>query len=132
MRINTPAPVAIYGTGIDIVEIERIKEAYLRHKERFLERIFTQKEREYCLSFYEPYPQLAVRFAAKEALAKALGTGIGKALSWQDIEVTKDALGKPLIHLHGEAKVRFNNPSFMLSMSHCRSYAIAHILWIAS
>jgi len=77
----------ILGTGIDIIEVSRIRASYEKFGERFLKRILRPEEIAYCLSHRFPAPFLAARFAAKEAISKAFGTGIGKQLGWQDLEV---------------------------------------------
>ncbi len=115
----------ILGIGTDIVEIERIRDSLKEFKEKFLERICTEKERAYCLQHKDPAPQLAARFAAKEAIAKALGTGIGKTLSWQDIEIQSTKEGKPEAALSPQAAKAFDHPQILLSMSHCKEYATA-------
>lgn len=113
------------GLGTDIIEIQRIKEAIERQGERFTHRIFTQKEREYCKQSKIPYPHYAARFAAKEAISKALGTGFGEKLSWQDIEIINDANGKPEVHLKNGGSAQF-----LLSMSHCKEYATATAIYL--
>ncbi|NGX62394.1 MAG: Holo-[acyl-carrier-protein] synthase, partial [Chlamydiae bacterium] len=87
------------GVGTDIIEVSRIRIALERHGDRFLERIFTEKERAYSKRASDPIPHLAGRFAAKEAIVKALGTGIGKEVSWQEVEILNDPLGKPEVYL---------------------------------
>lgn len=118
----------VNGIGNDIIEIERIRRSVEEHGDRFLARIFTQKELDYCLKHKDPIPHLAGRFAAKEAVAKALGTGFGEQLSWKDIEILNDAAGKPLVHLHAMEEKR----SVLLSISHCRDYVTAVALLISS
>jgi holo-[acyl-carrier protein] synthase len=90
----------ILGTGIDIIEVERVAAAYERHGNRFVQRILRAEEIAYCLSHKVPGPFLAARFAAKEAVSKAFGTGIGAQLSWQDIEICRKESGEPFIVLH--------------------------------
>lgn len=94
----------IYGVGVDILEIERIEGLIERHSERFLCRVFTPVEREYCSRFSDAHRHLAVRFAAKEAVMKALGTGFAKGIRWMDIEVYNLDSGKPEVRLKGKAK----------------------------
>src|SRR6056297_2159802 len=89
------------GIGVDIVEIDRIKEAILKHK-RFKERFFTEDEIGYCEEHKEPWSYYAGRFAAKEAVVKALGTGF-RGFNWKDVEIIKDELGKPEVVLHNNA-----------------------------
>ena len=107
----------IKGLGTDIIELDRIRKAIDRHGQSFLDRIFTPKEQKYCNTFNDPIPHLAARFAAKEAVVKALGTGLRNGLSWTDIEIVSDNLGKPAAIVRGE--------EIMLSISHGRDYATA-------
>ena len=92
----------ILGTGIDIIEVERIRASYEKFGERFLNRILKPAEIAYCLGHKQPAPFLAARFAAKEAISKAFGTGIGKQLSWQDMEVGRKESGEPYVILHNQ------------------------------
>jgi len=91
----------ILGIGIDIIEVGRIKSSHERFGERFLNRILHPNEIAYCLSHKEPGPFLAARFAAKEAISKAFGTGIGAQLGWHDMEVGRKESGEPFVILHG-------------------------------
>ncbi len=115
----------ILGIGNDIVEIARIKGILQRHPEKFLYRVFTPYEQEYCLKRRDPALPLAGRFAAKEAVAKALGTGFSRGITWLDIEVNQDACGKPVAILSPLVNKLFNYPSLHLSISHCHRYATA-------
>lgn len=115
------------SVGVDIIEIERIQHAILRWDRRFLTRIYTQAELALCRG---RVPELAVRFAAKEAISKALGTGLF-GVSWREMEVLADARGKPLIYLHGRAAARADElglREFAVSLSHSRDYAIAFVV----
>jgi holo-[acyl-carrier protein] synthase len=120
--------MAIYGTGIDIVEIERIDHAVLRHGESFLAKLFTSAEREYCDAMPRPSIHYAARFAAKEAVAKAFGTGIGRDVGWLDMEIIRDASGRPSLRLTGPGK-RFaaekGITSVHISLSHAKDHAVA-------
>ncbi|MBX7066011.1 MAG: holo-ACP synthase [Parachlamydiales bacterium] len=120
---------SIYGLGNDIIEIERIRQSIERHGQHFLDRLFSHKEQEHCLKFKDPAPHFAGRFAAKEAIAKALGTGFGSELSWHDLEILGDDHGKPVVHISQEAKKRFNNPNLLVSISHSASHATAVAIW---
>ncbi len=115
----------ILGIGTDIVEIERIRDSIKEFQDKFFERICTEKERAYCFQHKDPASPLAARFAAKEAIAKALGTGIGKTLSWQDMEILNNREGKPEATLSPEASRIFHHPRILISMSHCKEYATA-------
>ncbi|MBW1982718.1 MAG: holo-ACP synthase [Deltaproteobacteria bacterium] len=91
------------GLGIDMVDVGRMERAVAMWGERFLKRIFTEAEIELCLKRQRPASCLALRFAAKEAFAKALGIGLQQGLRWRDIEVSNDELGKPVLHLYDQA-----------------------------
>lgn len=117
----------VQSIGTDIIEISRIKNAWMRHGDRFLDRIFTKKEQAYCLSKKgSPERHFAGRFAAKEALSKALGTGIGP-VSWLDFEILNNPEGKPFAILSPYI-IETYNPCFLLSISHCHEYATATAL----
>ena len=96
--------VQILGTGIDLVENARIAASIEKFGDRFLHRIFTPGEIAYCSSTAKPVPHYAARFAAKEAVSKCFGTGIGKQLGWLDMEVVRDEAGAPHLILHGDGK----------------------------
>src|SRR5476651_2316944 len=97
----------ILGTGIDIIEVARIASSYEKFGERFVNRILLPDETAYCLAHRNPAPFLAVRFAAKEAVSKAFGTGIGAQLGWQDMEICKKESGEPFVVLHGKGRELF-------------------------
>ena len=116
-----------FSVGVDIIEIERIKAALRRYGERFLRRVYTPAEQAYCRG---RVPELAVRFAAKEAISKALGTGM-RGIAWQEMEILGDQRGKPLVHLHGRARARAEElglSEFAVSLSHSRDYAVAFVM----
>ena len=117
------------GLGNDIIEIERVRRSIDRHGQHFLNRLFTQREQDYCYNFKDPVPHFAGRFAAKEAIAKALGTGFGSELAWHDFEILGDGKGKPTVHFRAEANQRFNQPQILVSISHSQMYAAAVALW---
>ncbi len=116
-------------TGVDLIEIARVRMAVGRYGERFLQRVYTPAERADCGSRME---SLAVRFAAKEAVAKALGTGIWRAgVVWTDIEVARIESGAPLLQLHGGAARRataMGLGEWSLSLTHSRTQAIAFVV----
>jgi holo-[acyl-carrier protein] synthase len=121
----------ILGTGVDIVETERIAGSISRHGERFLARVFLEGERLYCGKMATPERCYAARFAAKEAVSKAFGTGIGVELGWLDIEVCRKASGEPFVILHGEGAktaARLGITELRLTLSHSDHYAVAHAL----
>ena len=119
----------IKGIGIDIIEIERIKKAVDNIGDKFLTTVYTDKEIKYCQhrKSYK-YPELAVRFAAKEAYAKAIGRGIvgfgrkNNGIHWLDVEIINDSHGKPLLLIKGKAAKKVH-----LSLSHSRDYAVASV-----
>lgn len=117
--------MAIYGIGTDLIEIERIKNSIDSVGEKFIQRIFTDLEIDYCQNQKIPYPSFAARFAAKEAVSKAIGTGIGQAIKWKDIEVYHDELKKPKIRI---LHTNFAHLDFHLSISHTHLYATAHVI----
>jgi holo-[acyl-carrier protein] synthase len=121
----------IISTGIDIIEVARIREA-LGRTARFLERVFTLGEREYCQSRGEASARhYAARFAAKEAMLKALGTGWSGGIAWQDVEVASHPNGAPYLILSGEALNVFHSQGgrrLHLSMSHTVDHAIAQVI----
>ncbi|MBN2550032.1 MAG: holo-ACP synthase [Anaerolineales bacterium] len=111
-------------SGIDLIEIERLGGALQRHGERLLQRIYTPQE---ILDCQGRLPSLAARFAAKEAVAKALGTGIG-LVGWREIEIRLGELGQPVLHLHGAAAERamaLGLANWSISLSHSQDHAIA-------
>lgn len=119
----------ILGLGSDLIEISRIEDSIKRHGQRFLDRIFTPLEQKYCLSYKDSGRHFAGRFAAKEAIVKALGTGISKSVSWLDMEVSNNALGKPIVVLSSKADLLFGQPNIQITISHCKGYAMAVAVW---
>lgn len=118
---------AVLRTGVDLVEIPRFARALERHGERLLARLFTPEELACC---GEHLASLAARFAAKEAVAKALGTGIG-TVGWHDIEVLRTEQGEPALHLHGRAaalSAQLGLHTWALSLSHTHRYAVALVV----
>ncbi|MES2345103.1 MAG: holo-ACP synthase, partial [Chlamydiota bacterium] len=109
----------ILGLGTDIIEIERIRKSMDHHGYRLISRLFTTKEQDYCFKYKDPTSHFAGRFAAKEAIVKALGTGFGEHASWQDIEVLNDEKGRPVVHFSNSLNKQFNNPQILISISHC-------------
>ncbi len=113
----------IFGIGIDIIEIERIKKSYENYGEAFLDKIFTQNEKEYCLSKKNLYQHLAARFAAKEAISKALSTGWSQGFRWKDIEIYNEPSGLPRAMLHGKlASFLAQGKELKITMSHSDHY----------
>lgn len=119
----------IYGIGVDLIKVERMREAVERWGDKFLQRVFTEREIARCYKARDPHLSLAVRFAAKEALIKAVGTTAGA--SFRDIEVLNDELGKPYITVTGKLKVFFEIKDIRaahLSLSHEKDYGVASVV----
>jgi holo-[acyl-carrier protein] synthase len=118
----------ILGTGIDIIEVARIASSFEKFGERFVNRILLPDEITYCMSHKTPAPFLAARFAAKEAVSKAFGTGIGAQLGWQDMEIRRKESGEPFVILHGKGRKLFESrgaKQLHVSLSHTQNYAAA-------
>ena len=116
----------ILGVGIDIIEVARIASSFEKFGGRFVNRILLPDEIAYCQSHKNPAPFLAARFAAKEAISKAFGTGIGAALGWQDMEIRRKASGEPFVVLHGKGRELFASrgaKQLLVSLSHTQHYA---------
>jgi holo-[acyl-carrier protein] synthase len=128
MHCSAVGREAVISIGVDVVEIGRVAAAHRRHGERFLRRLFTEGEVVHCLGKKDPYPSLAVRFAAKEAVAKALRTGIGGKLTFRSVGVFSDAGGTPRIVLDGAGEAalqKLGGRCVLISLAHCRRYAVA-------
>lgn len=123
----------IFGIGIDVVEVDRIASAIERHGEAFLLKLFTVAERGYCNDQKKPALHYAARFAAKEAVSKALGTGIGGQAGWLDLEITRDPAGAPKLILAGAAAafaLEKGITEIQISLTHAREYAAANAIAI--
>src|SRR6185503_10128578 len=123
--------MAIVGVGIDIVECLRIAQMIERHGELFITRVYTDLEIEYCTTRKAATQHFAGRWAAKEAVLKALGTGWVKGISWRDIEIRNQRGGKPTVAFRGGARdvvERTGISEMLISISHCRSHATAYAL----
>lgn len=121
----------IIGTGIDIVEINRIQSSMDRFGARFLNKVYTAAEQAYCLKKRRAAESLAARFAAKEAGAKALGTGISYGVTWLEIEVVREPSGRPTLRFHGRAKQiaeRLGCAHSSLSITHTAELATASVI----
>jgi holo-[acyl-carrier protein] synthase len=121
----------VFGIGIDVVEVARIASAIERHGEPFLARIFTPAERAYCESRKQSAMHYAARFAAKEAVSKALGTGIGGDAGLHDLEVVHNARGAPEIRLSGAAEafaLHHGITGIRISLTHACEYAAANAI----
>ncbi len=125
----------ILGIGTDLIEVDRVENAREKHGERFLNRILLPAEATYCLSHKFPGPHLAARFAAKEAISKAFGTGIGAELGWLDMEIARKETGEPYVILHGKALellARRGARCVHITLSHTQKHAIALAILEAS
>ena len=116
-----------HAVGIDMIEIDRVRSVLQKHPERFIHRVYTPAEAAFCRG---RVPELAARFAAKEAVMKALGTG-ARSVAWREIEVLPDRRGKPLVYLYGGARARADHiglEAIDISLSHLESFAIAAVV----
>ncbi len=118
----------VLGVGLDLVEVDRFRRALDRHGARLFERLFTEEEQAYCGAAARPWVHYAARFAAKEAASKAFGTGIGSALSWRSVSVSRDSLGKPIAVLDAQAQQLLDSlggRTVLLSLTHTATLAQA-------
>ncbi|MDR3197585.1 MAG: holo-ACP synthase [Planctomycetaceae bacterium] len=118
----------IIGIGTDIIECERIERMVLRHGSHFTDRVFTEQEIRYCTDRKSSDQHFAGRWAAKEAVLKALGTGWISGIAWTDVEVINESGGMPRVHLHGGAAQIAGEKQIseiQISISHCKSHAVA-------
>jgi holo-[acyl-carrier protein] synthase len=121
----------LIGTGVDLIEIERIANSIERYGVRFLHRVYTDHEIAYCSLKRPSAESFAVRFAAKEAGAKALGTGISRGVTWNEFEVGREPGGRPVLELHGRAELlarELGVRTISLSITHTGSLAMATVL----
>lgn len=121
----------IIGSGIDMVEIGRIRQSVERFGPRFLNRVFTQAEQAYCLRKRNAAESLAARFAAKEAGAKALGTGISRGVNWLEFEVVREPGGRPSLRFHGRAAEiakQLGIAHVALSLTHTEDLSVASVV----
>jgi len=121
----------VLGIGTDIVECLRIAQMIERHGELFITRVYTEHEIEYCQCRKQVTQHFAGRWAAKEAVLKALGTGWRRGISWRDVEIRNDPSGKPTVALRGGARDMVEEleiTQMLISISHCRSHATAYAL----
>ena len=126
--------MTVIGIGTDIVECLRIAQMIERHGELFLTRVYTRREVEYCSSRKAAKQHYAGRWAAKEAVLKAMGTGWSRGISWQDVEIRSDEGGRPSIAIGGNARIvceQLGIGELLISISHCRTHATAYSLAMA-
>lgn len=133
-RRQYPCGMSVIAHGVDLVRCPRIAAVWKRHGDAFLHRVFGREELAYCLSRRDPVPHLSARFAAKEAVFKALGTGWRGGLKWTDIQTLPDALGSPTLLLSDQTAAlaaRLGVVRWLVSLSHSGDYAIASVLGLA-
>ncbi|EDY80701.1 holo-(acyl-carrier-protein) synthase [Verrucomicrobiia bacterium DG1235] len=126
--ISLPFKGPVLGIGVDIVSVSRIRELIERQGERFLNRVYTKAELEYCSKFKDPSERFAARFAAKEAVAKAFSTGIGEHLNWTSVGVVSGERGQPEVELDEKGKLllyQVGGEHVAISLSHTEDSAIA-------
>ncbi len=127
---------SVLGVGVDLVETARMKDSVDRWGRRFTERVFGETERQYCEDKAEPWRHYAGRFAVKEAVSKAFGTGIGEHIGWLDIEVMRNAeTGAPSVQLSPRARDlarQRGGGEVLISLSHTKRYAVAQAVLVAS
>ncbi len=119
----------LLGIGIDVVEVDRVKSSLDEFGERFMQRIFTESEQQYCQKQKRPELHFAARFAAKEAIAKAFGTGIGKEIGWLDLEIDRKESGEPAVTLSGNGAAYAASRKVVevkVSLTHAKHYAAAN------
>jgi len=124
----------VIGHGIDIIECQRIDAVWRRHGQRFLQRVFTPHEIDYCLAKRDPLPSLTGRFAAKEAVLKVIGTGWTGSIAWTDIEVSNDPAGQPTVKLAGhtaQIAKKLGIKRIALSISHTQNHATASAIGLS-
>ena len=121
----------IVGLGVDLIEIERVKKAHLKHGDRFIKRLYTPAEARYCLKKKDPYPSLAGRFAAKEAVIKAFSHGFGGRWKWTHIEVVRELSGKPTLKFTGileKLRIKRKIKQVHLTIAHSKRDATATVM----
>ncbi len=119
----------IFGIGTDIIEVERIKSAIEKYGDRFLKRIFTETEIEYCEQFNDKkYLHYAARFAVKESFSKAIGTGLTQGFKFAEIGIVNEPSGKPIVVLDGGLKEKYGSYSTEVSISHTEANAVAFVV----
>jgi holo-[acyl-carrier protein] synthase len=121
----------VESVGIDLAEIKRIEKAIDRYGDRFLGRVFTPWEIQYCLSKINPASSFAGRFAVKEAVFKAIGTGFAEGVKWTSVEVVNDRRGQPTVRLGRGIVNHIGRKKIVISLSHTREYAVASAVLIS-
>ena len=121
----------IIGIGIDLVEVDRLKRSIEKFGDRFLNRLFTENEKKYCQTKFNSYQHFAVRFAAKEAFLKAIGTGLRVGMTWHQIEIINNKQGKPTMMTHGKCHEKLQKlgiTGLNLSLSHTKHHGVAVVI----
>lgn len=124
--------MSVIGIGVDVIECSRIQNSIERFGDRFLHRVFTEGEIEYSMSMKFPERHFAARFAGKEAVAKAFGTGIGKTVGWRNIDIRKKESGEPFLVFSGPAKAFATErgiTSALITLSHTENYGVACVVF---
>jgi holo-[acyl-carrier protein] synthase len=125
--------MAVRGVGVDLVQIPRMRNVITRWDQRFLQRVFTELEIAYCRTRHDPVPHFAVRFAAKEAGMKALGTGLRLGVKWHELEVRRERGQAPTLELHGRSRelgLARGGCRMLLALTHDGDYALAQALLV--
>ncbi len=120
--------MGIYSIGVDLVEIDRIGELIERYQDKFVNRVFTEAEISYCRIKRDNYESFAGRFASKEAVLKATGLGLRDGMTWHDIEILNDPMGRPLVTLHGKLADLLAGKNVHLSISHSKRASVAMVV----
>ena len=134
LPIDIPHGGKVLGIGCDLAEVDRIQKAHKRHGQAFLDKVYTQAEQEYCLNQANPYPSLAARWAAKEAVAKAFTTGVSEHIGLLSIEVTKGPMAQPQVLLLDKGLTlleQFGGKEIKVSLSHTKNIAMAVVVIVA-
>ncbi len=118
----------VRGIGVDIIEIERVRESIAKTGRHFIDKVFTDAEIAYCTGKRDSTQHFAARFAAKEAVSKALATGWSGSFRWKDVEVTNDLLGRPEVSLYGQLKETVGNATVLVSLSHSLTHVVAMVI----
>lgn len=122
----------IEAIGIDLVEIHRIEEAINRYGDRFTERVFTPWEIQYCRSKINPMLSFAGRFAVKEAVFKAVGTGFAEGVKWKSVEIVNDRKGQPQVRLGKAIRDHIGDKNIVISLSHTKEYSVAAAIMLGN
>jgi holo-[acyl-carrier protein] synthase len=127
-NLQIPPGGILLALGADLIEVERIRRAHERQGDRFLQRVFTEEERAYCLSHAHPHKHLAARFAAKEAVSKCFTTGIGALLGWKSVSIYHGTRQEPLVRLDDKGQAllqRLGGTGVLVTLSHTDGSALA-------